>query len=102
MGWNSVVQVLFNFFDLGYTSLTINTFKEQLESRLGISIEKMMFYRYPTVKSLAAFIYFSRHPEEAEPAGNRQEIYDNARKKLLTHIRQLRPGRVESNTANHK
>lgn len=79
-----------NFFDLGYTSLTITAFKDHLERMLDIRIEKTTFYRYPTVKSLTGFIHCLQHPEDIEPTEDRKEIYDKARKKLLTHIRQLR------------
>ncbi|MCS3796535.1 AMP-binding protein [Niastella sp. OAS944] len=79
-----------NFFDLGYSSLTITAFKVEVEARLGIAIEKAQFYRYPTVRSLTAFIHCLKHPVEDEPANDRKEIYDKARKKLLNHIRQVR------------
>ncbi|MGW1738265.1 phosphopantetheine-binding protein [Nocardia sp. NPDC001965] len=46
-----------NFFDLGGTSFQLLMVKDRLDAELGIGIELLSFFRYPTVTELADHIY---------------------------------------------
>jgi len=60
-----------NFFEVGGDSFTLVRLHEELERRLGVKLELVDLFKYPTVTSLAAFL-----TERNAPVGESQERRD--------------------------
>ncbi|MEO0424966.1 MAG: amino acid adenylation domain-containing protein [Pseudomonadota bacterium] len=79
-----------NFFELGGTSLTLVQMHPMLSERLGVSIELVDLFRFPTVQTLARHVTGMAEQDSAQVAQQRDERV-SARREALERRRSRAP-----------
>lgn len=79
--WRAVLQLASvglddNFFDVGGTSLLLAQLHTYLVENLGMTLSPVLFYQYPTIRTLAAHLHQATAP--AEPLVSRPHISQDA------------------------
>jgi amino acid adenylation domain-containing protein len=82
-----------NFFDLGGHSLLLNRVRLGVEKLVGYQIPLLEFFRYPTVRTLAAYLQASEPADRGDPGDEpaRARRTARSRQQLLKGRRQAQP-----------